>query len=63
MIIIDKCYIENEESKGFLKANVTISMETIDRYKRLSKKLKKVHWRTDIDYPSQMCVRGGEKKL
>ncbi len=51
MISIGKPFVYDDGEFAYLKAKVEISEDTSSAYLKASRKIKKVHWRTDIDYP------------
>lgn len=58
MIRIGRPYVCVDEKTAFLKAKVEVSNDTSQEYIRISKVVKKVHWRTAEDYPP--CAWKGE---
>lgn len=51
MIKIGKPYIYEKEGYAYLKAPVAVSADTAEAYLAASKMIKKVHWRTEENYP------------
>lgn len=51
MITIGQPYIYTNEGKAFLKAPIRISEDTAKAYMNLKKKMHKVHWRLEENYP------------
>lgn len=51
MIIIGKPFIYDEGPFSYLKAHISISVDTVETYMSLSNKFKNVNWRVYENYP------------